>query len=142
MSKDDIIFDLTRKDWKYKGVFFGRIDNEVVEKKCNFSFPITSFMRNSYFVGIMAIIYMDENSKWNLVARIKFPSGKKQVIRKCFSTPEDSNKNINETYCLQFLYKFPIINKIWKNNPSGEGEGILKILINLDMIKSCRIMTN
>lgn len=135
MDNEQIIFDLSRKDWKYKGVFFGEMDNAAVDKECNAPFPTPK----GYVAGMMAIIYTDEKGIWHLVARIKFPSGNKQVIRKAFNEKEDSNKTINETYCLQFLYKMPMINKVWTPNPSGEGWDILEIIKNLDMVESMRI---
>jgi|SRR3974390_1203805 len=135
MSDDGVIFDLSRQDWKYKGVFFGEMDNAAVDKEMNSPFPTPK----SYVAGMMAIIWTDEKGVWHLTARIKFPSGNKQVIRKSFNQKEDSNKTINETYCLQFLYKMPMINKTWTPNPSGEGWDILEIIKKLDMIESFEV---
>lgn len=135
MSKDNIIFDLTNSSNKYKGVLFAEMDNSAVDKECNAPFPTPK----GYVVGVMAVIWTDKNDKWYLTARIKFPSGNKQVIKMDFSKPEYKNININETYVLQELYKLPMINKIWTPNPSGESWGILEIMQKLDMIESSTI---
>lgn len=40
MSKDsNIIFDLRRQDYKYKGVLFAVADNEAIDKEMNAPFP-------------------------------------------------------------------------------------------------------
>lgn len=136
MDKSKIIFDISRDDWNYKGIFFGEIDNVTVDKECKPPFPTPK----EYLVGVMAIIYIDENEIWHLVARMKFPTGNKHVLRRAFIEKKDKDKTINETYCLQYLYKMPMSKKLWTPNPSGKGWDIVKIIQNLDMIESVKIV--
>ena len=126
----EIIFDLTRKDWTYKGVFFGEMDNAAVDSP----FPTPK----GYVAGMMAIIWINEKGIWHMTARVKFPSGNKQVIR--INYKEESNKGIkiNETLILHELYKLPMINKLWCPNESGTPDGIFAILEKTDMIESIR----
>lgn len=93
-------------------------------------------MPKGYVAGLMAIIFTDEKGEWHLTARIKFPSGNKQVIRL------EGGKDSNETKMLHQLYKMPLIHKTWTKNPDGSPEGILKIVEDLDMIESYQVFEN
>lgn len=137
MSKDDIIFDLTRKDWKYKGVLFGEVDNSQLD---NCGMPPTP---QKFAAGIMAVIWVDEEGTWHHKTRLKFlQSGNKHVFIKNYKKQKQEGVNVNETYVLQDIYKFPLIYKLWTPNPSGEASGMLEILEKLNMIESSRIVTN
>jgi hypothetical protein len=125
-----IIFDLTRKDYSYKGVLFAELDNKAVQLEMGDPTP----MPKGYIAGVMAIIFTNENREWHLTARIKFPSGNKQVIRL------QGGKDSNETKMLHELYKMPLIHKKWTKNPDGTPEGILKIIEDLDMIESLMVI--
>jgi len=125
----EVIFDCTNPKHLYKGVLFAEVDNGEVKKEMNSPFPTPK----DYVAGVMAIIHVDENGIWHLTARIKFPSGNKQVIRL------QENPPCNETKLLQKFYKIPLVNKIWTPNPSGDSDGILNIIKDLDMIESIQI---
>jgi hypothetical protein len=121
-----VIFELTRTDYSYKGVLFAELDNVALQKEMGDPTP----MPKDYLIGVMAVIFTDEKGEWHLTARIKFPSGNKQVIRL------QGGKDSNETKMLQELYKMPLIHKRWTKNPDGSPEGILKTIEDLDMIES------
>ena len=126
------IFDLTNKNHSYKGILFAEIDNSALQKEMGDPTP----MPRDYVAGVMAIIFTDEEGVWRLTARIKFPSGNKQVIRL------EDGKDSNETKMLQQLYKMPMIHKTWTKNPDGSPEGMLKIIEDLDMIESMVVIPN
>ena len=126
---DDMIFDLT-KPGDYRGIFFGEVDLKEIEKDCPCP-PAPNF-----HAGMMAIIFIDENKDWQLVARIKFSTGAKQKYTRNFG------KDGNETIILQELYKMPMINKIWTKNTGGDAMGILKIIQDMHMIESYQVMPN
>lgn len=134
MKTSEVIFDLTKTDWTYKGVLFAEMDNAEVDKEMNSPFPTPK----DYVAGVMAIIAIDPDGVWHLTARVKFPSGNKQVIRKAFDEEHKNQCNINETYILQYFYRMPLKNKLWTANPDGTADGILKILEKTDMIESIR----
>lgn len=129
-----IIFDLSREDWDYKGIFFGELDTNAVDKEYGMAAP------KGFVAGIMAIIWVDETDTWHLSTRIKYPSGNKTVFHCAYHLEKVEGVNVNETYALNHLYKFPMTNKVWTPNPEGKAEGILKIMKDLDMIESCRVV--
>jgi len=129
----DVIFDCTRTDWKYKGVLFGEGDNSHDE---------VGWMKvpQKYAPGVMAIIWVDEEGTWHHKTRLKFPqSGSKQVFSKNYKKEQQQGIKVNETYVLNDIYKFPMINKTWTPNPSGDSWGIVEIMEKLDMIEHSRI---
>lgn len=132
------IFDITRKDWKYKGIFFAECDNKELSKNSGSFFPV---LPKDFIIGIMGIIYIDENNIWHSVMRLKFPSGTKQVIRRNYEKKSKENININETYILNDFYKFPMINKKWYKNPTEDIDGMLKIMEDSNMIESKKILS-
>lgn len=135
INKENIIFDLTRLDYKYKGVLFAEADNAEVDKQMQTPFPTPK----NYLAGIMAIIWTDENEVWHTKLRFKFPSGNKQVISHSFDKEFEEGIKVNETYALQYLYKFPMVNKTWLPNPDGTGMGIIDLIKKVDMIESIQI---
>lgn len=138
IDKSQIIFDLTRLDYKYKGVLFAEADNAEVDKQ------IGSHIRTpkDYVAGIMAIIWTDEKGMWHTKLRFKFPSGNKQVISHSFDKEFEEWVKVNETYALQYLYKFPMVNKRWFPNPEETGMGIVNLIQKADMIESMKIEQN
>lgn len=134
MNKDNIIFDLSDHDNSYKGVFFAELD--VASSSKDFGIPPPP---KGYEAGIMGIIWTDKRGCWHGKMRIKFPSGNKQVISCNFEEEFKKKINMNETYVLNYMYKLPMINKVWTPNPSGKGMGIFEIIKKLDMIESIRI---
>ncbi len=130
MNKENIIFDLTNPDWDYRGVLFAELDNEEINKMTGYQMPAPP---KDYCAGVMAIIWKDKEGFFHMKLRIKFPSGSKQVYASQY--PKDSN----ETIILQDIYKVPMINKCWKRNEGGTGNGIIKIIEELDMIESMHI---
>jgi hypothetical protein len=133
MSK--VIFDLTNPKCIYKGVLFAEGDNSQLD---NFGIPP---IPQKFAPGIMAVIWVDEEGTWHHKTRMKFPqSGNKQVFSKNYKKEQQQGINVNETYVLQDIYKFPMKDKVWTPNPSGEGQGILEIIEKLDMIESAIII--
>lgn len=128
----EVIFDLSDPDCVWKGVFFGEMDNKAIDNEVQG--PIKT--PNWYVVGVMALIWTDKDGIWHIRARIKFPSGSKQVIQKSFYPKE--HENINETRLLQELYTIPIVNKHWYPNPSGTQEGIIELIEKAGMVESMR----
>lgn len=124
MDEQTVIFDLTKENCDYRGIIFADVDFAAMPDGCGPPLPA------SFQAGVMAIIFIDENGDWQLVSRIKFPSGNKQVIKKNFG------KDSSETVILQTLYNTPMKNKIWARNHGGKPDGIVKILEDLDMIES------
>ena len=125
----EVIFDCTRKDWKYKGVLFAEIDcDKLFEDDSHLGPPPIGF-----YGGILAVVYVDENGHWIYKQRIKFSSGNKQIVTKNFGKDRDENKII-ENMCAHF----PMKNQIWKKNLKEEGWGIIEILEDFDMIESIR----
>lgn len=124
-----IIFDLTRTDWKYKGVLFAEIDENVM-----FSGIGAPPVNSDWYAGIMALIYVDEQGEWIYKQRVKFPSGNKQVGTKHFG--KDSNENKIIEYMCSI---FPMKNQIWKKNIKEDGWGIVEIIEDFDMIEDMRI---
>ena len=129
---DEIIFP----DYKYKGVLFAEVDNEAVDKKMNFPFPITK----SYIAGIIGLIWVDEKEIWHSKFRIKFPSGNKQVFSQDYDEEFKEKVNMNVTYVLHKLYKMPMKNKTWYPNPTEDIDGIIKIFKDSDMIESFKVI--
>lgn len=113
------IFDLTRKDYKYKGLLFAQIDNEAVIKESGISPPPGCV----WSAEIIAMIWTDENNVWNAKMMIIFPSGNMQCLRNSYPNQE----NVNETKILQEIYKFPMVKKEWNKN-DGTIEGMFNIL--------------
>lgn len=134
---ENIIFDLTNINYKYKGVLFAELDNAQIDKEIGNPFPTPK----DYLAGIMAIIWVDKKGIWNFKMRIKFPSGSKQVVNKIYDKEFKKGIKVNETYILQDLYKFPMVNKTWLSNPEETGDGILKLIENADMIESINIIS-
>ena len=126
----EVIFDLRRRDYSYKGVLFAELDTNESAREIHFPFAPPK----DYICGVMAIVYTDENGNWHLKARIKFPSGNKVAI------PIEGGKDSNEEKMLEQLYRVPMIHKIWTANPDGTPEGIVKIIQDLDMVEYSRIV--
>lgn len=118
-----IIFDITRRDWKYKGVLFAEVDNNDLSDEME---PPP----NDWIAGIMLLIWTDENGIWNAKMRIKYPLGNKSV----FSRSYDKDQKVNETSILQEFYNLPMTNKKWYKNEDGTPQGILKIIEDANMI--------
>lgn len=135
-SDENIIFDLRRDDYSYKGVLFADLDQNAVVKMMKYPFPVLE----NYQAGLCGIIWTDENGVWNVKFRIKYSSGNKAVFSAEYSKEQAEGINVNETYCLNEIYTIPLINKIWTKNPDGTPQGILKIINDLDMIESSRII--
>lgn len=130
MTDNQVIFNLDDSSNIYKGVLFAEVDNGEIDKEMG-GFPPTP---KDYCAGVMAIIWTDQDGFWQMKMRIVFPSRNKQVISKTYS------KDSNETLVLQDIYKFPIIRKIWTKNPDGTAMGIVKIIKDLDMVETMRIV--
>jgi len=135
-NKDEVIFDLSREDYDYKGVLFAQADHSTVYKEMLGCFPP---LPEDYCAAIMAIIWTDEKGIWHFKMRTKFPSGNKQVFSHTFDSEDEKNLNINETYVLQYIYTIPMIKKVWKKNPDGTPKGIVKICEDLDMVEFSKI---
>jgi hypothetical protein len=136
MSENQIIFDLTNETNNYKGVLFAEGDNSDDEFRW-MNVP------QKLAPGVMSIIWVDEEGTWNQKTRLKFPlSGSKQVYSKNYKKEQQQRIKVNETYVLNDIYKFPMINKIWTPNPSGEPRGIIEIMQKIDMIEYSRIEVN
>lgn len=130
IDKEEVIFDFTNPNWKYKGILFANFDTSEMEKEIGFPPPST------FYGGFMAIIWIDENQDWIGKGRMKFSSGNKQIYSKNFG------KKSSETEILQFFYQLPLKDKIWKKNPSEDVIGIIEIIKDLDMIESYKIILN
>ena len=130
MDKSNIIFDLTRQDWNYKGILFAEMDNNVIFG------DMPPYMKplKDYVIGVMSIIWTDEKGIWRQKTRLKFPSGNKQVFEK------DYGQVCNETKVLTDIYRLGLINKTWYPNKDGTCEGILRTLEESDMIESMRVV--
>lgn len=137
MTDNNIIFDLTNHNNKYKGVLFAEADNAEMDRQMGSHFPTPK----SYVAGIMAIIWVDEQGIWRAKMRIKFPSGSKQVVTKNYDEEFKSGVKVNETYILQDFYKFPMINKMWVPNPDETPDGIVKLIKDADMIESIQVVS-
>lgn len=132
----NVIFDITRRDWKYKGVLLAQVDTEEINKEMNAAFPTPK----SYIAGIMGIIWVDERGVWNAKVMVKFPSGNKQVLTRIYEGKQCEGVNINTTYVLQDLYQLPIVNKNWYPNKDESPCGILDILAKTNMIDSYEVV--
>lgn len=115
---EDYIFKFDNPDWKIKGILSATGDNEAMDREMKSPFPTPK----SYIAEIIAIIWTDEKMIWNWKMRIKFPSGNKQVVSGTCAA------NANETKCLHEIYKFPMIDKYWFPNPSGDIKGLIEIM--------------
>lgn len=124
------IFDCTRTDWQYKGIYDAILDNDAVQKEE----PAFNRVAKDYVAELMAIIWVDEKGIWTAKVRIKFPSGNKQVYTLHFGT------ECNETKVLMKLWEMPSKDKHWFPNKCGTGQGILKILQDKNMIDSIRVV--
>ena len=133
VDEEEVVCDLTRKDWKYKGILFAEMDSSDPELVKS-----VGEMPPDYVAGLMAVVYVDENGIWNAQARIKFPSGNKQVWRVEYKNRED--RQVNETLILQDFYKLPLKNKGWYLNETEDQAGMFKILQDTNMIESIRIL--
>lgn len=133
---EEVCFNLTEEGCSWKGVFFGEMDNDSVDAQLDApkGFKTPSW----YVVGVMALIWTDKSGVWHIRARMKFPSGNKQVIQKSFDPKEHSN--LNETRLLQELYGMPMVNKRWYPNSEGTPEGIIGMIEGAHMIESKRIV--
>lgn len=127
---ENVIFDFTRTDWKYKGVFTAFAD--IAECDKILGFPAND--ASSFLIEVWGIIWTDENNEWHAKLRFKFPSGTKEVGSKSYG------KDCNETKILTDLYKFPMRDKFWFKNPSQTGEGIYEIMVREDLILSERVV--
>lgn len=137
MTKEKhIIFDLTNSKNNYKGVLFAEMDHLEAGRRLSCPFPPPPA---DYCVGIMGIIWVDEDGIWNAKIRLKFPSGNKQVICRRYDQEHKENININETYVLNDIYQMPMKHKHWLRNESGTPEGIVELIQQADMIESFRI---
>ena len=136
---ENVIFDITNEKNIYKGVLFAELDHIEAAKKLNCPYPAPT---SDYIVGILALIWVDENGVWNAKMRLKFPSGNKQVISKKYEEEHKENIHMNETYVLNHLYEMPMKNKSWHKNKSGTPQGILDILEDTDMIESSTRVEN
>ena len=137
LNKNQVIFVLDRDDYDYKGIFFAEVDLGMT---CE-DFAMGPAPKD-YVVGVMGVIWTDEKGCWHGKMRLKFPSGTKQVIESNFEKELKEGINMNETYVLNHMYKLPMINKIWRKNPDGTSEGIVKIMQDLDMVEYSRIVEN
>lgn len=135
IDKSHIIFDLTNRKNTYKGVLFSEMDHIEAGKQLDCPFPPPP---SDYCVGIMAIIWVDEDGIWNAKMRLKFPSGNKQVVCRKYDEEHKENITINETYILNDLYKIPMRKKIWLKNKSGTPEGMFDLIKDADMIESIK----
>lgn len=136
MSDNHIIFRLDRDDYDYKGVLFADLDVGSSAEEMGMPPP-----PKGYQAGVMGIIWTDEKGQWHGKMRIKFPSGNKQVITCNFEDEFKNGVKVNETYVLNRFYKMPMINKVWRKNEDGTPQGIVKLIQELDMIESMRVMT-
>lgn len=117
------IFDLSREDWKYKGIIEGELDCMKM-----FDFPCMVLPRN-YEVEFWAIIYTDENDIWHLRGRNKFPSGSKQSFSKEFG------KDCKPTDILSFVNSmFPFKRVKWHRNDPETGDALLELMKREDLI--------
>lgn len=135
-NESKVIFDVTNPNCIYKGILFAELDFQEMDKQIKCPVPILK----DYVAGVMALIWIDEKGIWNAKLRIKFPSGNKQVCHKTYQDEFDKKINVNETYVLNDLYRFPLKNKKWMKNSNGTPEGILKLLKESDMIESLKII--
>jgi len=126
---DNVIFDCTRTDWKYKGVLFAEVDEIEMFKEMEPP-PL------DWYGGILALIYINENGEWIYKQRIKFSSGNKQMCMKCFGKDSTENKII-EYMCTAL----PMKNQIWKKNIKEDGWGIVEIIKDFDMVQSMCIVS-
>lgn len=139
MTNNKYIFDLTRKDWKYKGILLAECDIELFNKMddCPMPLPI------DYLIDIISLIWTDEKKDWNMKSRLKHPSGNKWVFSQNFKKIDNNLKDINETYILTNFYKsFPMKNKRWFSNKNESAEGIIDLLIENEAIETFHLYIN
>jgi hypothetical protein len=122
------IFDLRRKDWKYKGVFFAELDNDEILMTPGYEG--LGKPPKGFTAGVMAIIWVDEKERWNCKFRIKFPGGSKHVVTL------DPEQGSNVEKLLEKVKLMPMKNTIWYPNESETSHGIVEILEKTDMIES------
>lgn len=137
-DKSSVIFDLTNSKNTYKGILFAEIDTTELEnsefvKSLNLPSPPSDFC-----IGVMGIIWVDEQGIWNAKVRLKFPCGNKQVMSRKFDKEHIQKVNINETYVLTHIYEIPMKRKMWLKNEDGTADGILELIKKSDMIESSR----
>lgn len=121
--ENETIFELTRNDWKYKGILFAYLDYKNFE----FDDDISDLHKHEVVVTIWA----DENDDWIAKGRVKFSSGNKAVFEKNYG------KNRNETKILTELYQeIPLKNKKWCRNKTQDIQGMMEILEKNNVIES------
>ena len=113
MSEEDdiVIFDITRRDWKYRGLLTAELDK-------------SKFNKSNPYRKLSAMLWIDENNIWNAKIAIESKSGKKSTLETSFK----ENPNIDEEGVLNFICKIPVKNKVWTKNPDGSIEQMYNII--------------
>lgn len=132
-DKSSVIFDLTNSKNTYKGILFAELDNNECIKRMEESFPPPP---SDYCVGVIGIIWIDEQGVWNAKVTLKLPTGNKQVLSKKYDKEHFMKVNINETYVLNHIYRLPMKKKMWLKNEDGTANGILDLIKKFYMFES------
>lgn len=134
------LFEFTRTDYLYKGIFFGELDHLDINKQMGNVIP--EIYLEAFNTGVMGSIWVDEKGIWHSKVMVRYPSGSTTILGKDYDYAAEKGIKINETYILQHIYQIPMKNKKWYPNPSGDIEGILNIMAKNDMINSFVIQNN
>lgn len=132
----ECIFVIDREDYNYRGVLFSELDNETCSSMpdCPHQFP------EHYCVGVLALIWTDENGLWHAKVRLKFPSGNKQVYELDFAKEMLEGIQIDEEYILSRICAIPMKHINYRRNKWGTPAGILEILRDSDWVESEKVV--